>query len=338
MIKGISVVAVFSMFSVYLSTLSLFKQYAVSPLVISIVFAMIVGNILKDKMPASWQSGIVFCSKIILRIGIMLYGFRVTFHHIYEVGFAAILVSAFMVSSTFFIGYLLGKYVFKLDRDLSILISLGNAICGAAAILAAECMLKADKHKTSIAIGGVVIFGTLSMFLYPFLFSSGLLTLNESNMGIYVGGSIHEVAHVVAAGNAISQTTASTAVVTKMLRVMMLAPFLLVLGLWLKHLAVKCIGNKDCDIHHDNKISVPWFVFGFILVVGLNSVISFPAHVIFTLHNIDTFLLTMAMAALGFETRTEKFKGIGFKPLYLNGVLFLWLLFGGYIITSIAIS
>ncbi len=336
-ISGVCVVGILSVFSVYFSHQVIFVQYAISPLVIGIVLGVILGNTLKGRYPANWQPGIIFSSKTILRAGIILYGFRITFQTIFDVGIPALFVSLFMVATTFLMGYLIGKRVFKLDHDLSILISAGNAICGAAAILASECMLKADKHKTSIAIGGVVVFGTLSMALYPFMFSTELLGLDERTMGIYLGGSIHEVAHVVAAGKAISEEAANTAVVTKMLRVMLLAPFLLILGFWIKNIAKQQLSKSSGTVIEESEVAFPWFVFAFILVVALNSLVAVPAQLISLLNSTDTFLLTMAMTALGIETRTEKFKGISFKPLYLNAILFIWLIFGGFGATSLAV-
>ncbi|MEW6999148.1 YeiH family protein [Colwelliaceae bacterium BS250] len=330
-LQGIAIVAIFSILATYLAQLAIFSQFAISPLIIGIVLGIVYGNTFRSKSPEKWQAGIIFSTKTILRAGIVFYGFRLTFQNINEVGLAGITVSAVIVASTFIIGYFVGHKLLKIDRDTSILISAGSSICGAAAVLATEPLLKSDPYKTSIAVATVVVFGTLAMCLYPFLYQSGVLDLSANDMGVYLGGTLHEVAHVVAAGNAIDESTANTAVIVKMLRVMLLAPFLVILSLWLRS-KVSQTSNAT-----KNNIMIPWFAVGFIAVVAFNSLALLPVNLVDAINHVDTFLLTMAMTALGLETRIEKFKGIGFKPVYLAGILFLWLLFGGYAITTAAI-
>ncbi|PCH96775.1 MAG: YeiH family putative sulfate export transporter [Gammaproteobacteria bacterium] len=328
-IKGVLFVALFSVVATYLATFDVFQQLAISPLIIGIVLGMLYGNMLRRTFPQTWQPGIIFSTKTILRAGIVFYGFRLTFQDVAIVGFSGITLSLLIVSTTFVFGYLLGTKLLKLDRDTTILISAGSSICGAAAVLATEPVLKSQPYKTSIAVATVVVFGTISMFLYPFIYQSGLLALSDKAMGGYLGGTLHEVAHVVGAGFAINEEVANTAVIVKMLRVMLLAPFLIVLGLWLQ--------SKVAIIKGDEKttkpsISIPWFALGFIAIVGFNSLNLLPLNFIDPINSFDTFALTMAMTALGMETRIEKFKGIGFKPFYLATILFFWLMITGYIL------
>jgi hypothetical protein len=115
-----------------------------------------------------------------------------------------------------------------MDRDTVLLASAGSGICGAAAVVATESVLGAAPHKTSAAAGQVVLFGSLAMPVYPLLF--GILGIARAPFGIYVGSTVHEVAQVVAIGKTIGGATAENAVIVKMIRVMMLAPFLIVLG------------------------------------------------------------------------------------------------------------
>lgn len=232
--KGILLVVLLAMSATFLAKLEFFHHFAISPLIIGIILGIIYANTLRDKFPQQWQTGVIFSTKTILRTGIVFYGFRLTFQNITEVGMAGILLSVSIVSLTFILGYFVGTKVLKLDRDTTILISAGSSICGAAAVLATEPVLRAESYKTSIAVATVVVFGTIAMFLYPFLYQSGVLNLSDRMMGIYLGGTLHEVAHVVGAGNAINEHVANTAVIVKMLRVMLLAPFLVILSLWLK--------------------------------------------------------------------------------------------------------
>ncbi len=332
-LSGILFVALFAASASYIAELRLFKHLGISPLIVGIVLGMVYANTLRNKLPKEWVPGIQFSMKIILRAAIIFYGFRLTFQNIEQVGIPGIITSASVVTFTFIIGYIVGTKILKLDRDTTILVSAGSSICGAAAVLATEPVVKAEPYKSAIAVGTVVIFGTISMFLYPYLYKAGYIPLSAKDMGIYIGGTIHEVAHVVTAGNAIGAQTAKYAVIVKMIRVMMIAPFLLVLGFWLaKTGKSKLSGNEKA------KIAIPWFAVFFIVVAGFNSLDLLPHTLISTINKVDTFALTMAMTAMGMETNVEKFKGVGLKPIYLATTLFVWLIFGGFYITKFSLN
>ncbi len=187
--------------------------------------------------------------------------------------------------------------------------------------------MESEAYKSAIAVATVVLFGSIAMFLYPFLYKSGIIHLTPKGEGIYIGGSVHEVAHVVAASNAIGGITAIDAVIVKMIRVMLIAPFLLILGYWLA-VRGKISGNNK------TKITIPWFAVIFIGVAGFNSFHLLSQSIINFINKLDTFALTMAMTALGMETNVKKFKGVGLKPIYLALILFIWLIIGGYFITK----
>ena len=332
---GIVIVLIISVFVTFLSEFSFFKDLAISTLIIGILFGMLYANSIKKYFPQSFDKGVAFCTKTLLRTGIVLYGFRLTFQNLEEVGFSGVFTAFLIVSSTFIIGYLFGTKVLKLDREITILTSAGSAICGAAAVLATESVLKSPAYKSAIAVSTVVVFGTIAMFLYPFLFKLGILNLSDSNMGIYIGATLHEVAHAVGAGEALGENVSSNAVIVKMIRVMMLAPFLIILSIWLLKTAVNStIDNKDTKA----KIIIPWFALMFIVVVAFNSFDLLSLQIVESINYLDSFILTVAMTALGMQTSFDKFKNVGLKPIYLASVLFLWLTFAGYFIVSFLFS
>ena len=332
---GIVIVLIISVFVTFVSEFSFFKDLAISPLIIGILFGMLYANSIKKYFPQSFDKGVAFCTKTLLRTGIVLYGFRLTFQNLEEVGFSGVFTAFLIVSSTFIIGYLFGTKVLKLDREITILTSAGSAICGAAAVLATESVLKSPAYKSAIAVSTVVVFGTIAMFLYPFLFKLGILNLSDSNMGIYIGATLHEVAHAVGAGEALGENASSNAVIVKMIRVMMLAPFLIILSIWLLKTAVNStIDNKDTKA----KIIIPWFALMFIVVVAFNSFDLLSLQIVESINYLDSFILTVAMTALGMQTSFDKFKNVGLKPIYLASVLFLWLTFAGYFIVSFLFS
>ena len=225
-----------------------------------------------------------------------------------------------------------------MDKDLALLTATGSAICGAAAVLGAEPVVKCEAHKTAVAVSTVVIFGTLSMFIYPVMYRAGILDLDPEQMGLYTGATLHEVAHVVGAGNAMGKEISDAAIIVKMIRVMMLAPVLVVMSFMLARTAVKSVVNGGRNgggvAPSCGKITIPWFAFGFLAVIGFNSLDLLPHAVVDGINQVDTFMLTMAMTALGTETSIEKFKKAGAKPFVLAAILYVWLLAGGYLLAK----
>ena len=331
-LSGILFVALFSTSATYLANFAFLKNFGISPLIVGILLGMVYANTLRNKLPSEWVPGIQFSMKIILRAAIIFYGFRVTFQNIEQVGIPGIITSVLVVTLTFIIGYIVGTKVLKLDEDTTMLVSAGSSICGAAAVLATEPVVKGEAYKSAVAVGTVVIFGTTAMFLYPYLYKAGFIPLDLKDMGIYIGGTVHEVAHVVTAGNTVGEETAKYAVIVKMIRVMMIAPFLLVLGYWLSKKREVKNGERKTSI------TIPWFAVFFIAVAGFNSLDLLPHNLVDSINKIDTFALTMAMTAMGMETNVGKFKNVGLKPIYLALILFLWLIFGGFFIVKFALN
>ena len=328
-ISGVIFVAIFAAAATMIANISAVSSLGISPLVVGIVIGIFYANTLHNKVPSEWEKGITFSGKKILRFAIVFYGFRITFQQIAEVGIDGFVVSLIMLSTTFILGTYIGQRIFKMDRDTSMLNASGASVCGAAAVLATEPVLKAQEHKTAIAVSMVVLFGTIAMFLYPAMYSSGLLDMNSREFGIYVGGTIHEVAQVVAVGGAFGQESSDTAVIVKMTRVIMIAPMLILLGLYLSYSA-----KKSGEEAGGMSLVIPWFAVYFVGMAGFNSLQIVPQDAVNIINEIDTFLLTMAMTALGMGTRFAKFKGLGLAPVYTAGIMFVWLVVGGYFITK----
>ncbi len=342
-LNGTLFVAIFAAAATYISSLAPIQNLGLSPLIIGIVIGIFYANTLHNNTPKAWQTGITFSAKKILRFAIVFYGFRITFQQITEVGLDGFLVSFIMLASTLILGAWLGYRIFGMEKDTSILTASGASVCGAAAVLATEPVLKAQEHKTAIAVSMVVLFGTVSMFLYPVIYetlikdATGFLHMDPRTFGIYVGGTIHEVAQVVAVPASVPgspKEMADAAVIVKMTRVIMIAPMLIILGLYLARDAKKTGEQKDEKM----KLVIPWFAVYFIMVAGFNSLHLVPQNIVDIINDIDTFLLTMAMTALGMGTVFSKFKGLGLAPIYTATGMFIWLLIGGFIVTKFVCS
>ena len=228
MLHGVLLMVLFSCAAFYIGEMEWVRAMSFSPMIVGIILGMLYANSLRNNLPETWVPGIQFCSKRVLRFGIILYGFRLTFQDITAVGLPAIIIDAIVVVGTILLGVFVGKLL-KMDRGIALLTSVGSAICGAAAVLGAESALRVKPYKTAVSVATVVIFGTTAMFLYPALYRAGVFDLDPQAMGIFAGSTVHEVAHVVGAGNAMGPEVSSCAIIVKMIRVMMLVPVLLYL-------------------------------------------------------------------------------------------------------------
>ena len=336
-ISGLIVVLMGSLFCLWLNTSldtwSDGRIVGLSSLTLAILLGMVLGNTLYPNFSEQLDAGVNFAKGQILRLAIIFYGFKLTLTQVASVGMPAVMTDALVLTSTFLLTYWLGTRWLKVDKQTTLLIGSGASICGAAAVIAAEPVVKAEAHKVTIAVATVVVFGTIAMLLYPFLYQLGWLQpwLNAQQYGIYTGSTIHEVAQVVVAGNAVSTEVGNTAVVTKMIRVMMLAPFLLILSFALTKTS-NDNGEKQSFINRVQQVKVPWFAFLFILVVLLHTWVPMTANFEQSILMLDDVLLTMAMFALGLTTHLSAIKQAGVKPLILGAIMFAWLIIGGGLI------
>lgn len=334
---GLLVVLMGSLFCLWLTmSLDTWTNGAIiglSSLTLAILIGIVLGNTVFPRVADRLGAGVDFAKGEILRLAIILYGFKLTLTQVSSVGMPAVIAAALVLTSTFLLTYWLGTKWLKVDKKTTLLIGSGASICGAAAVIAAEPVVKAEAHKVTIAVATVVVFGTIAMLLYPFMYHLGWLQpwLDAQSYGIYTGSTIHEVAQVVVAGNAVSDEVGDIAVVTKMIRVMMLAPFLLVLSFALTN---KDSGNgeKLSIMKRVQQVQVPWFAFIFILIVILHTWLPMSDRFEAIMVQLDDILLTMAMFALGLTTHLSAIKQAGIKPLVLGAIIFVWLIVGGGLI------
>ncbi|MEJ8827383.1 YeiH family protein [Variovorax humicola] len=341
MVPGLALTGAIAFASIHLAQLGWLQSNGISALTLAIVLGMVVGNTVYSRISSVADAGVTLSKAKLLRLGIVLYGLRLTFQDIGNVGWTGVAIDAAVICSTFGLACLLGTRVFGLDRKTAMLIGTGSSICGAAAVMAAEPVVRARAEQVMVAVATVVVFGTLAMFLYPFLYHLNaqyhLISMSPNAFGVFAGSTIHEVAQVVAAGRAVGEQAANTAVIAKMVRVMMLAPFLIILSAWLsrspQHDDASDRTGGDAG-KRGGGIVIPWFAFGFVAVAGLNSLNLLPPAVVSQVIDLDGVLLAMAMAGLGLSTHVSAVRKAGIKPLALAAVLFAWLIFGGLAINA----
>ncbi len=324
--QGLLVCTALTAAGVGLSRLPMLAEAGVSPLVLALLLGIVAGNLPLSPHLSRHLSltgpGLAFATRRLLRGGIVLFGLSLTLQQVAGLGPRVLLLDALVIGGVLLAGYGIGTRLLGLDRETTLLTSAGSAICGAAAVLATESTIRARPAATSMAVATVVLFGSLAMLVYPVLYS--LLTPQEGLFGIYIGATVHEVAQVVAAGEAVGPEALANAVIVKLVRVMLLVPFLLIVGRWWQQ-------RQDCGAEDGDRggLVIPWFAFGFLAMVAFNSLVALPAPLHAALVELGQLALTMAMAALGFETRLSKLRALGPKPFVLALILFAILVGGG---------
>lgn len=328
-LPGLALMAALAACCLLATRLEALRNSGISPLTLAIIGGALLGNIRPQLAQGNWQAGLRFAQKTLLRIGVALYGFNLSLQQVSDVGSSGLLIALLMVCSTLLLGYLAGTRWLHLDRHTALLIAAGSAICGAAAIVATVPMLRLhplkSAGKTAAAIATVVLFGTLAMLLYPLLYPpvAAYLGVSRAGFGIYIGSTVHEVAQVVAISSSLGSSAAEHAITEKMLRVMLLVPFLLGLSWW---------SNRGQQADRPPTIDVPWFALCFILFAALNTWLTLPLSWLSLLQQTGTLCLTLAMAAFGMETTFALLRQAGIKPLLLGGLLFTYLVIGGGLI------
>lgn len=313
---GIGFIAIIAILSFIIANTSYIKNMHISVLIIGICLGAICSFIfLRHKQHL--ESGINFSAKNLLRIGIVLFGFNISLSGIASLGFKGFFIALIIVSVIFSSGYFIGTRILKLDKQISMLISIGSAVCGAAAILALESVIKSQSYKNVAALASIVIFGLLGMFLFPTLINSGIIPLDDMEKGLFLGAALHEVANVVGAAGAIispnNQAILESAIILKMIRVILLVPLLLIISFLI---------SKD---NKTGKIYIPWFAIFFLFAIIINSIIEIPIHILQIIKTTSNMFLVFAMIALGLQIDFKKIKQIGLKIFILSIVLFIFL-------------
>ena len=286
-----------------------------SPLVIAIVIGMAFHNFVGT--PAVAKAGVTFCLRRILRFAIVLLGLQLTFAQVGMVGATGFAIVATALVATFFATRWMGRLM-GVDAKLSELIAAGTSICGASAVIATNTVTRGSDEDVAYAVACVTVFGSISMLLAPALLP--LTGFDAHAYGLWTGSSIHEVAQVVAAAFQGGQPAGEFGTVAKLTRVMMLGP--LVIGLGVAALWQARRNGADAGAA---RAPLPWFVFGFIAMVMVNSAGLVPDAARPAIVTATTFLLAVALGAMGLETDFAKLRLKGLRPLALGAASWLFI-------------
>lgn len=307
-------------------------QGVISTAILAIILGAVVCNLLP--LPTSIAPG---CKRIVKKgipIAIVLMGAGLNLARVGEVGASAIAIIVLCLTFAVFAGYRLGRW-FGLSRETSLLIGAGTGICGNSAIVAVAPLLDAEDKDLVLSIGTVNLFGLLAMLACPLI--GTWLGMTSESFGVFAGTTIHAVPQVVAAGVAYDADAGTIATATKLLRVTLLAPMVMVLAvMYARRHATDTVASGKPIIHYARL--VPWFVWGFVFMALLNTFKLLPqlhfesgslvsdGETRTVLPMADMFknaakiLLTLAMAAVGLEINLRQLASVGGKAILVGGL------------------
>ncbi len=281
-----------------------------SPMILAILIGAAIHNSL-GAIPTTGQ-GVTFSLKRILRLAIVLIGLQLTAQQAAEVGFHGLAIIAAGLLATLGMTMLVGRLL-GVPRGLALLIGVGTSICGASAIVAAKAATGGEDDDAAYAVAGVTLFGTIAMFLYPSL--RHVLHLSDPAYGLWVGSSVHEVAQAVFAASQGGHDSLYIGTIAKLTRVAMMAPVIIILGEVFARYGLLGAGSGSGA---RERPPFPWFLVGFLAMAALNSLVAIPAFISSPIRAATTFLLSMAMAAMGLHTNLRHVFSAGIRPLALG--------------------
>jgi uncharacterized integral membrane protein (TIGR00698 family) len=286
---------------------SFLSQHYSAPAMLMALLLGMAFNFLRDD--EACLPGIEFSSKTLLRIGVALLGLRITLSDVMILGWQSVLMICSGVILTIGFGILIAR-LFGFSRWFGVLTGGSVAICGASAALAISSVLpntEAAKRETLFAVIAVTTLSTIAMVAYPAISLSLGLTPQQS--GLFIGGTIHDVAQVVGAGYSISNETGDLSTFVKLLRVAMLVPIVLVIGVFVRRYAADPTEKKSATI--------PLFLIGFVLLFILNSFEFISEGTKNFVVSGSSWLLLTAVAALGVKTSLKEILNVGWRPVVL---------------------
>ncbi|WP_254871069.1 YeiH family protein [Bacillus sp. Marseille-Q1617] len=280
------------------------------PLAGSLLFAILIGIIIRNTtdLPTSWQPGIQFTIKKLLKVAIVFLGVGLSLLEIMKIGQSALWIILISVTVGISVTYAVGK-VLGIQTRLSLLIGIGTSICGATAISAVKGIIGAKENETAYALSTIVFFNLIAFISFPLI--GHLLGLSQVSFGIWAGTAVHDTSSAVAVGYSYGDQSGDVATTVKLARTLFLIPVMLLLPFMLKNETPSTSSLKQ---------AFPWFVLMFLGVSVLHTIGVIPDIIEDMLKSLSKFMIIMVMAAVGLQVRLKDLSKLGFKPL-LTGLI-----------------
>ena len=262
----------------------------------------------------SYDSGMNWTSKYVLRAGIILAGITLSFSQVIEAGKYALVLMVFTLATAFGVGYLCKK-VFKINWKLASLLSISTAICGGTAVATLGPTIHAKNRDIAYAISATFLFDMITVIAFPWI--GQWLGLSDTSYGLWIGTAVNDTSSVVAAGYAFSDAAGVLATIVKLTRTLFIVPIVLIFS-WI-------YAKKETPSQSAEKVNIknifPWFILGFLIVVGIRSTGLLPETTVDIVAFLSKFFLSMALAAIGLKTSFKEIAGVGIKPMVAGVVI-----------------
>lgn len=286
---------------------------SISPLTASLVLGAIAGNV--GIIPSFCDPGLTFASRHILRFGIVLLGFQLSFNEVTHLGGRGFLAVISVVVVTFFGTQYIARLL-KVSPALGLLTATGYSICGVSAISAMSGAIDGDEEDATYAIGLVTLFGSISIFVVPAL--GRLMNMGDVRFGMWAGSSIHDVAQVIASATAYSPQSLAPAVIVKLTRVLLLAPLVVVFA-YRHNKSQKQREPRELPHRPAQRFSLlPMFIVLFLVAVSVRTTGAISQDFLISLKQVEKVFLAMALVGLGADVRIQKLRQLGSRPIILG--------------------
>ncbi len=292
-----------------IACLSIYFSYfiPIGSVAIAILIGVFINNAFLNKIDL-FKAGISFSEKHLLSLAIILLGLNLDFNIIKSIPINSIAFILVLIFISLLICYFLGL-IFGISKNLSILLGIGNGICGSSAIAGASKIIDADEDEVGISITIINAIGALSIFVLPYLLVNFFTSFSNENFGFIIGSTIQAVGQVTAAGFIVNDTVGQYATLIKMIRILMLGPTLLLIVL---------LSSRS------NKVGfmLPPFIIGFIFMSFLVSFKLIPNNILLVLNQLSKLTLVIAMAGIGLNISFKSIFKFGFKAFIVAVISF----------------
>ena len=285
----------------------------------TVATAIILGIFINNVFSINHQfnPGITFCEKHILSLAIILMGAHLNFSILSTLSYQIIIIIIALIIIAIVSSYVLGK-IFKISTSLSVLLGVGNGICGSSAIAGASSVINAKNEDVALSVSVINLLGAIGIFLVPSLID--LMSISsEFDQSVIIGSTIQAVGQVTAAGYIMGDEVGRLATFIKMVRILALGPMLICLSI---------IFTSKSDKSTIKKIfSIPSFIIGFIIVSIITNMNIIPSWIILYVNDLSKYLLILAMVAIGINVSLSSLADKGLKVIFVSSVTFLIQLF-----------
>ena len=259
----------------------------------------------------TFQPGVDWSAKRILRTGIILAGITLSFAQVFEVGRYALILMVFTITTAFGVGYLARRF-FGLNWKLGNLLSISTAICGGTAVATLGPVIEAEDRDIAYAISATFIFDLITVIAFPWI--GTLIGLSDAGYGLWAGTSVNDTSSVIAAGYAFSDVAGSLATIVKLTRTLFIVPIVLAFS-WIYARRKQRASQPGTRVKVRIVEIFPWFVLGFLGFVALRSTGWLSAGAVTNIGSLSKFFLATALGAIGLKTSFKEVTGLGFKPM-----------------------